>query len=101
MSRYDKQINDLRTARHEHYSKQVADSIRALQEHGQADPELDPKLAAAALGAMTSRFPEMWLVQGAVICSFDMAVDQLTRMFVNALGLTEERVGTPRRSEAS
>ena len=101
MSRYDKQVNDVRAARHEGYTKQVADSIRALQEHGLADPALDPKLAAAALGAMTSRFPEMWLVQRAVICSFDKAVDQLTRMFVNALGLTEERVGTPRPSKAS
>ncbi|HZU80526.1 MAG TPA: TetR/AcrR family transcriptional regulator [Acidimicrobiales bacterium] len=101
MSRYDKQVNDIRTARHEHYSKQVADSIRALQEHGLADPELDPKIAAAALGAMTNRFPEMWLVQGAITCSFDKAVDQLTKMFVNALGLDEERAGTRRRTRAS
>ncbi len=101
MSRYDKQVNDVRQARHEHYSKQVADSIRALQEHGLADPDLDPKIAAAALGAMTSRFPEMWLVQGAITCSFDKAVDQLTRMFVNALGLSEERVGSRRRTRAS
>lgn len=101
MSRYDKQVNDVRQARHDHYSKQVADSIRALQEHGLADPELDPKIAAAALGAMTSRFPEMWLVQGAITCSFDRAVDQLARMFVNALGLTEERAGTRRRVKAS
>jgi AcrR family transcriptional regulator len=99
MSRYDKQVNDVRQERHEVYSKQVADSIRALQEHGLADPELDPKIAAAALGAMTSRFPEMWLVQGAVTCSFDGAVDQLTKMFVNALGLTEGRAGTRRRTK--
>ena len=101
MSRYDQQVNEIRQARHEHYSKQVADSIRALQEHGLADPELDPKIAAAALGAMTSRFPEMWLVQGAITCSFEKAVDQLARMFVNALGLTEERAGTHRRTKAS
>jgi AcrR family transcriptional regulator len=101
MSRYDKQVNDVRQERHERYSKQVADSIRALQEHGLADPELDPKIAAAALGAMTSRFPEMWLVQGAVTCSFDGAVDQLTKMFVNALGLTEGRAGARRRTKVS
>lgn len=101
MSRYDKQVNDVRMARHEHYSRQVADSIRALQQHGLADPELDPKIAAAALGAVTSRFPEMWLVQGAITCSFDKAVDQLTKIFVNSLGLTEERAGTRRRTKAS
>jgi AcrR family transcriptional regulator len=101
MSRYDREVNEVRQARHEHYSKQVADSIRALQERGLADPELDPKIAAAALGAMASRFPEMWLVQGAITCSFDRAVDQLTKMFVNALGLSEERAGTRRRVRAS
>ncbi len=101
MSRYDKQLNDLRMARHDHYSRQVADSIRALQQHGLADPEIDPKIAAAALGAMTSRFPEMWLVQGAITCSFGKAVEQLTKMFVNSLGLTEERAGTGRRTKAS
>jgi len=101
MSRYDEQVNKVRQARHQHYAKQVADSIRALQEHGLADPELDPTIAAAALGAMTSRFPEMWLVQGAITCTFEKAVDQLTRMFVNALGLAEERAGTRRRTRAS
>ncbi len=101
MARYDKQVNDFRQARHEHYSRQVADSIRALQGHGLADPDLDPELAAAALGAMISRFPEMWLVQGAITTGFDKAVDQLARMFVNALGLSEERVSTRRRTKAS
>jgi hypothetical protein len=29
----------------------------------------------------------MWLVQGAVDCTLDEGVDQVTRIFVNALGL--------------
>ena len=100
MARYDKQVNAVRMARHQKYSQQVAASIRDLQEHGLADPDLDPKIASAALGAMTTRFPEMWLVQGAVSCSFDKAVDQLARLFVNALGLSEEPVSARRRSRA-
>ena len=44
-------------------------------------------IAAAGLGAMTYRFPEMWFVQGLVDCDFDEGVEQLTRLFVNALGL--------------
>ena len=44
---------------------------------------------AAALGSLTTRFAETWLVEGAVDCSFDDAVDQLTLLFVNALGLTD------------
>jgi AcrR family transcriptional regulator len=89
MSRYDKEVSALRLESHARYSQQVAASIRSLQEHGLADPDLDPTIAAAALGAMTSRFPEMWLVQGAVTCTMDEAVDQLTRLFVNALGLSD------------
>jgi len=93
MSRYDKQVNALRMERHARYTKQVAASIRSLQEHGLADPGLDPEFAAEALGAMTSRFPELWLVQGAIECSLDTAVDQLTRIFVNALGISDRRGG--------
>jgi len=100
MSRYDKQVNEVRTARHEHYQKQMADSIRTLQARGLADAGLDPKLAAAALGAMTNRFPEMWLVQGAISTSFDKALDQLTRVFVNALGLPSEQPGAPGETAA-
>ncbi len=89
MARYDKHINALRMERHRRYSQQVAQSIKNLQQHRLADPRLEPAVAAAALGAMTSRFPEMWLVQGAIKCSFETAVEQLTRIFVNALGLSE------------
>jgi len=99
MSRYDTEVSALRMERHARYSQQVAASIRSLQEHGLADPDLDPEIASAALGAMTSRFPEMWLVQGAVHCSMDTAVDQLTRLFVNALGLSDQRARGSRRSE--
>jgi AcrR family transcriptional regulator len=101
MARYDQQVNAVRMERHQVYQAQVAASIHSLQEHGLADPDLDPQLAAAALGSMTSRFPEMWLVQGAVQCSLDEAVDQLTRIFVNALGLTSERASQLRRTRAS
>jgi hypothetical protein len=73
--------------RHQRYQQQVANSIRRLQQHGLADPDLDPKIAAAVLGAMTTRFPEAWLVQGALSCSFDKGADQLSRVFINALGL--------------
>jgi AcrR family transcriptional regulator len=101
MARHDKQVNALRMERHQRYSQQVATSIKNLQQHGLADPRLDPRVAAAALGAMTSRFPEMWLVQGAVNCSFDKAVDQLTRIFVNALGLPEEAADERHQHQAS
>jgi hypothetical protein len=91
MARSDAQVNAMRMERHERYTGQVAASIRSLQEHGLADPALDPKIVATALGAMTSRFAEVW-VQDGVRCSLDEAVEQLTIIFVNALGLSGQRV---------
>jgi AcrR family transcriptional regulator len=90
VSRYDEHVRAVRFARHKAYSADIADSIRRLQRRDMADPELDPAIAAVALGAMMSRFPEMWLVEGFLDCSFDDAVDQLTTVFVNALGVEEE-----------
>ena len=52
-----------------------------------ADKDLQPQLVAAILGGMTQRFAEMWLVQGIVKPTFNEAVEQLTLVFVNALGL--------------
>lgn len=89
VSRYDEQVGALRMERHKRYTQAVADSIRRLQEHGLADPELDPKIVAYVLGSMTVRFPELWLVQGWVNCSFEKGVDQLSRAFINALGLKD------------
>jgi AcrR family transcriptional regulator len=92
--RYDEQMRASRMERHRRYHQQVARAIRQLQRHGLADPELDPNIAAAALGSMTGRFPEMWFVEHRLECDFDKGVDQLTRAFVNALGLK----GVPART---
>ncbi len=89
VSRYDAQVRAARFERQRYYGEQVEESIRRLQRHDLVDPELDPVIAAAALGSMTTRFPELWLVEGALDCSFDEGVEQLTRVFVNALGLKE------------
>lgn len=66
----------------------IAESIRQLQERGLADRALDPSIAAAALGSMTSRFGEIWLAEGRLDCDFETGVDTVTRLFVNALGLS-------------
>jgi AcrR family transcriptional regulator len=87
VSRFDEDLRAFRNERHHASSSEIAGSIRRLQRHGLADPKLDPVIAAAGLGAMTYRFPELWFVQGLLDCDFDQGVDQLTRLFVNALGL--------------
>jgi len=87
VSRFDPELSTLRFDRHRRYHAQIVDSIRRLQRHGLADSRLDPGVAAGGLGAMIYRFPEMWFVQGLLDCDFDLGVDQLTLLFVNALGL--------------
>ena len=81
--------NASRFERHRKYLAEIADSIRSLQRHGLIDDRLDPAIAAAGLGSMTYRFPEMWFVQGLFDCDFDKGVEQLTLLFVRALGLRE------------
>jgi AcrR family transcriptional regulator len=90
VSRYDDHVNAVRFARHRRDQEQVADSIRQLQRFGLADPSLDPAITANALGAMTWRFAEMWLVQGFLDCGFDEGVEQVTKLFVNALQLQDD-----------
>ncbi len=71
----------------------IAESIGSLQRHGMVDRRINPKIAAAALGSMTYRFPEMWFVQGLLECDFDEGVEQLSLLFVRALGLDEDTPG--------
>ena len=96
VSRYDEEVGSVRRARHRHYAEQIAESIRQLQRRGLADPGLKPDIAAHGLGAMTNRFAEAWLVERAVDAGFDDAVEQLTRLFVNAMQLTEGAERPPR-----
>jgi AcrR family transcriptional regulator len=95
-SRIDPEVRASRAAQLRRYQDEVAASIRGLQRRGLVDERVDPTIAAACLGAMTSRFPEAWLVQGLVECDFDQGVEQLTLLFVNALGLrpVSERLAT-------
>lgn len=89
VARYDDEVGQLRQARQQHYAGQIAESIRQLQERGLADPRLKPAVAAAALGSMTSRFAETWLVQHAVKTTLDEAAEQLALLFLNAMRLSD------------
>jgi AcrR family transcriptional regulator len=99
VSRYDEEVGALRLARHRRYVQDMAESVRQLQLRGRANPDVDPEIVAAALGALTVRFAEGWLVEGSIECEFDDAVDQLTLLFVNALGLTDGSEPTERRKD--
>jgi AcrR family transcriptional regulator len=90
VSRFDREVGASRIERHREYLTLVSDSIRNLQRHGLVDQAMDPTIAAAALGAMTYRFPEAWFVEGVIDCEFDVGVEQLTTVFINGLGLKRE-----------
>jgi AcrR family transcriptional regulator len=61
-------------------------AIAAWQRQGLADPELDPRYAASALGSMVDRFAYVWLVLEDDF-ELERAVSTLTRLWVHALGL--------------
>ena len=85
VSRYDTEVNAMRLARHKHNTERVADAVRLLQRRRIADPALDPMIAATALGALTQRFAELWVVHGAVECTLEHGVEQLSKIYENAL----------------
>jgi AcrR family transcriptional regulator len=89
VSGYDKEVNALRLSRFQRHTERAAERIRQLQRRKLADPKLDPMIAAAALGALTSCFAEMWLVHRAVDSTLEHAVDQVSRILTNAIGLSE------------
>jgi AcrR family transcriptional regulator len=94
VSRFDPELGAWRSERHRVGLVEVARSITSLQRHGLVDARLDPIITASALSSMTYRFPELWFVQGLIDCEFDEGVEQLTMLFVRALGL-DERAGVP------
>jgi AcrR family transcriptional regulator len=100
VSRYDAEVNAARMATMKHFVERAERAIRRMQRDKLVDRKLDPTFAADALGAMVARFAEIWLVQGYRDYDFDGAVDQLTLLWGNALGLEPEpvtRAGRTRR----
>jgi AcrR family transcriptional regulator len=90
VSRYDDHVSAARFATMKHFAERAERSIRRMQNDGLADPRVNPQIAADALGAMVARFAEIWMVQGYRDYDFDEAVEQLTRLWANALGISPE-----------
>ena len=99
VSRYDDHVNAARMATQRHFAGRAEKAIRRLQAEGAADSAVDPRIAADALGAMVARFAELWLVQGYRKYDFERAVDQLTLLWANALGLPTEPAPRSKRKK--
>ena len=97
VSRHDPVLRAARAERGAQERTLVAESIGRLQSRGLVDPRLDPTITSAVLGSMTNRFPEMWLSEGRLDCSFDAGVEHLTVIFMNALQMNGpgQSEGTP------
>jgi AcrR family transcriptional regulator len=94
VSRYDAEVLAVRVRRQQEFAEKLQASIVRLQRAGLADKSIEPRYAADALGGMVAKFAEMWFGQQG---RYDMqtAVDQLTRLWTNALGLTSNPGAAP------
>ena len=92
VSRYDTFVNEARMQRQKHFAERAEASVRRLQAQGLADLDIDPEIAAVALGAMIARFAELWIVEDWADYPFDHATDQVTRLWANAIGLPTDTV---------
>jgi len=93
VSRFDEDVNEARMATMKHFVERAERFIRRLQREGSVDGRLDPSMAADALGAMIARTAELWLVQGYRDYDFEHAVEQLSLLWSNALGIVDDGIG--------
>jgi len=102
MARYDEEVGAARMSTLEHFFEQAERNIRALQQQGAIDRDVDPAIAAEALGAMINRFAELLFVQGFRDYDFNHVVEQLSLLCAKALGLGDpsrprSRATSPKR----
>jgi AcrR family transcriptional regulator len=97
VSRYDETVRSVRARRDDYLAARLESAIARLQLEGMADTRIDTRYAAMALGGMVARFAEMMFVGGSTF-DLDTAVDQLTMLWANALGIGENAgaTGSPR-----
>jgi AcrR family transcriptional regulator len=92
VSRYDEHVNAARMATQRHFRDNAEVTIKRLQHEGVIDQQLNPVIAADALGAMMGRFAELYFVEHfRETYDFDEVVDQLTLLCLNALGVPPRR----------
>lgn len=86
VSRYDDTVREVRKRRDDYLAARLESAIARLQKDGAADKRIDRRYAATALGGMVARFAEQMFIGGG---DYDQekAVDQLTLLWANSLGL--------------
>lgn len=74
-------------------------AMKRLQDTGLIPPEVDVRVASFALTAMVSRFAYVWFTRQDQH-DFEHAADQLTRLWLNALGIPESKWDQPSKGAA-
>jgi len=87
VSRYDDEVRKIRVERDDELAARLEATIASLQAEGVADTRIDGHYAAMALGGMVARFAEQMFVGGGNYTQ-ERAIDQLTLLWCNALGLS-------------
>ncbi len=90
VSRYDDQVREVRDRRQEEFGARLAASVARLQKKGLADKDVDGRYAGLALGGMVATFADA-LFAGRWKSDFDTAVEQLTILWANALGIARPK----------
>lgn len=99
VSRYNDDVRAVRSKRDDYLAARLESAIKRLQADGLADKRIDQHYAATALGGMVAKFAEMMFIGGARF-DLDAAVEQLTLLWANALGLGAATTTAGRRSRA-
>jgi len=86
VSTFDPEIARYRADMRKGYVERNARAIRRWQAEGLADPSIDARHAATALGAMVDRLVYIWLVQGEDLDE-QLTLETLTRLWIQGLGL--------------
>ncbi len=97
VSRYDEDVRRVRTERDDQLAARLETAIARLQAEGLADERIDTRYAAQALGGMVARFAETLFFGGRGM-DLDTAVEQLTLLWANSLGLKENRPRKARKA---
>lgn len=90
VAQIDPDFRRLRIRRSRAFNERNTKALRRLQERGLADPDLDPELAAIALGAMVSRSAYSRYVLGFGNASTEAMSVTLTRLWLGALGIDSQ-----------
>lgn len=88
----DPRFRELKLRIREPFLRRNEAGIRRLQEQGLADPHLDAGTAASMLGGMIEHFTLLWFFHG-VEYDENVAVDTLTRLWAQSLGLRLDASG--------